>query len=151
MGVNGKIVKCVIFWKRLAVERNGWKFGIRGATCRKCICRVLCISDSPVWGHSVHFVKFSILRFSKGYCSYSFHSISTKLYRKLVLGEDNTGYYFFLLICQISKLYGTLKITYLSYIASLKLGCFHLTKCWADLQGRWAICQKLKLLWHFEF
>ncbi len=39
---------------------------------------------SLVWGHSVHFAKFPMLRFSKGYCSPSFQSISTKFYRKYV-------------------------------------------------------------------
>ena len=35
------------------------------------IYRVLFMSDSliSVWGHSVHFSKFPMLRFSKGYCS----------------------------------------------------------------------------------
>ncbi len=32
-----------------------------------------------VWGNSVHFAKFQIIRFSKGYCSHSFYPISTKL------------------------------------------------------------------------
>ncbi len=41
-------------------------------------------SVSMVWGHSVHFAKFEMLRFSKGYCSPSFHSISTKFYCKHV-------------------------------------------------------------------
>ncbi len=40
-------------------------------------------SMSSIWGHSVHFAKFLVLRFSKhvkvGY-SQSFHGISTKLY-----------------------------------------------------------------------
>ena len=34
-------------------------------------------SVCSVWGHSVHFGKFPILRFSKGYSSPSFHPIST--------------------------------------------------------------------------
>ena len=48
--------------------------------------RVLLMSDFLilVWGHSVHFAKFPMLRFSKGYCSPSFHSISTKFYCKYV-------------------------------------------------------------------
>ncbi len=37
---------------------------------------------SLVWGHSVHFAQFPMLRLSKGYCSHSFHSISPKLYGK---------------------------------------------------------------------
>ncbi len=37
-----------------------------------------------VWGHLVHFVKFPMIRFSKGYCSPSFHSIYTKFYCKYV-------------------------------------------------------------------
>ncbi len=47
MGVNGKILKCVISWKRLIVERNGWKF---------------LWSDylSTGWSHSVHFAKLKL-------------------------------------------------------------------------------------------
>ncbi len=37
---------------------------------------------SSVWGHSVYFAKFPILRFLIGYCSHSFHPMSTKLYGK---------------------------------------------------------------------
>ncbi len=46
---------------------------------------ILFVSDSlySVWGHSVHFAKFQMLRPSKKYCSHSFHSISTKCYEKL--------------------------------------------------------------------
>ena len=40
-------------------------------------------SLSLVWGHSGHCaIKFPLLRFSKGFCSHSFHSISAKLYCK---------------------------------------------------------------------
>ncbi len=82
IGVNGKIVKCAIYWKRLVVERNGWKFGSRGR--RKVMCRVLVVSGhlSSICGHSVRYANFLILTFSKGYCSHSFHPISTKLYGK---------------------------------------------------------------------
>ena len=40
------------------------------------------MSDSlrSLWGHLVHFAKFLMLRFLKGYCFHSFHPISTKLY-----------------------------------------------------------------------
>ena len=55
------------------------------------ICRVLLMSDSLilVWVCSVHFAKFPMLRFSRGYCSHSFYSISTKLYCKYV-GDEGT-------------------------------------------------------------
>ncbi len=52
---------------------------------KNCLCRVLFVSDSLslVWGHWVHLIaEFTMLRFSKGYCSPSFHSVSTKLYIK---------------------------------------------------------------------
>ncbi len=39
-------------------------------------------SLSPVWGYSVHFAKFPVEKFSKGYCSHIFHPISTRLYGK---------------------------------------------------------------------
>ncbi len=53
MGVNGKIMKCAISWKRLTVEQKGWKFGTCGA--RNSICGVPFRSGylSSVWGHSV--------------------------------------------------------------------------------------------------
>ena len=83
-GVNEKILKCAISWKRLIVERKERKFETRGTTVH--ISRVLLMPDSLglVWGHSVQFAKCAMLRFSKGYCSLSFHSISTKLYYKYV-------------------------------------------------------------------
>ncbi len=107
MGLDGKILKCTTSWKRLAIERNEWKFG----TCSplKCVCRVLFVSShlSSVLGHSVHFAEFLMFRFSKGYCC-SFHPISTKLYGK----HDNQGGIVaitLLVICQILKFYGILK------------------------------------------
>ncbi len=82
MRANGKIVKCAIFWKWLTVEQNRWKCGTHSP--RNSICSALSGSGhlSSAWGHSVHFPKFPMLRFSKGYCCHSFHPISTKLYGK---------------------------------------------------------------------
>ncbi len=47
------------------------------------IGRILLMPDSLslVWGHSVHFAKFPMLR---GYCSPRFQSLSTKFYCKHV-------------------------------------------------------------------
>ncbi len=47
-------------------------------------CRVLLMPDSLglVWGHSVHFLKFLILRVSKRYSFNSVHQNSTKLLAK---------------------------------------------------------------------
>ncbi len=86
-------------------------------------CKVLFMSDSlsPVWGHWVHFAKFPMVTYRK-------HVFGAK-YRLLL----------FLAICQILKLYGTMKISYLSYIASIhKLCLFHLAKGQAEPQGPWA-------------
>ncbi len=84
MGVNGK-PKMWNISKRPIVEGNGRKFGTRGTTVH--MCRILLMPGTFNarflefgWGHSVHFAKFSMLRFSKGYCSPSFRSISTKFY-----------------------------------------------------------------------
>ncbi len=95
MGVDGKILKCAISWKQLIVERNGRKF----TTGR--ICRIILMPEclSLVWGHSVHFAKFPILRVSKRYSFNSFHQISTKLHAKY----PNQGLIWaitFLIICQ---------------------------------------------------
>ena len=63
---------------------------------RNFVCWVLLGSGylSSVWGYSVHFAKFLMLRFSKDYCSHGFHPISTKFYGAHVF-QENTGYYFF--------------------------------------------------------
>ncbi len=45
-------------------------------------------SLSSLWGHSVHSAKFTMLRFSEGYCSHSFHLISTKLYDKYAIDGE---------------------------------------------------------------
>ena len=82
MEVNVKILKCAISQKRLIVERNGRQFGTRSTTVH--ILRVLLMPNSLslVWGHSVHFEKFTIPRFSKHYSFNSFHQISNKLQTK---------------------------------------------------------------------
>ncbi len=58
MGVNGKILKYIIFLKQLIVEQKGLKCG----TCSPmyCICRVLFMSYSfsSIWGHPLNFAKF---------------------------------------------------------------------------------------------
>ncbi len=66
------------------------------------------MSDSlcSVWGHSVHFAKFPVLRFSEGYCSHSCHPILTKLYGKY----GNQEYR--LMLPHIKKKYDTLKFLF---------------------------------------
>ena len=70
--------------KRLIVEWSGQKFGTRGPKVH--ICRVRLMPDflSLVWGHSVHFTNFPILRFSILYLSNNFHRIPSKLYENIV-------------------------------------------------------------------
>ncbi len=94
MGVNGKFVNCAVSGKRLTVEWNGWKFGNRSP--------IQGISRGFDWGlgHSVHFAKFTMLRLSNGYCSHSFHPISTKLYGKNG-NYGGIGAITFFAICQI--------------------------------------------------
>ncbi len=96
-------LKCEISQKRLIVEQNGRKFGTRGTTVQ--ICRAVLMPDSAclVWGHSMHFEKFPIPRFSKHYSFNSFHQISTKLHTSIIIGV-NIGYYFFLAVCQKLKI-----------------------------------------------
>ena len=89
MRVNGKMLRCGISWKRLT----------RGPMVY--ICRVLFMLNclSLVWGHSVHFAKFPILRFSKGYPFNRFHHISINLdtkYNNQGLIKPTT----FFVICQ---------------------------------------------------
>ncbi len=116
MGMNGKIA---ITWKRLIVEQNGWKFGTRGPRSCKCLVRFISNSLSSVWHYSVHFAKFPMLRFPKGYWCYSFHPISTKFYRKHLIGGNTVMclcVYVFSGDLPILKVCGTLKLNYLSYI-----------------------------------
>ncbi len=75
------------------------KFGTRGP--KKSICRVIFGSGhlSSVWGHSVHFAIFPMLRFSKGHCPHGFRPISTNFYGQ----HGNQGgiqLLHFLAICQ---------------------------------------------------
>ena len=58
-------LKCEISEKRLIVERNVRKFGTLGTTVH--IRRVLMMPEYLEFGlgHSVHFAKFPIARFSK--------------------------------------------------------------------------------------
>ncbi len=79
-----------------------------------CIYRTLFMSDS--WGHSVRLAKFLMLRSSKAYSSHSFPPISTKLYGMYGY-QGCMGTIAFLAICQKIKFCGTLKISYLRYIA----------------------------------
>ncbi len=96
-------LKCGISPKRLIVERNRRKFGTQGTTVH--ICRVLLMPDSwsLVWGHSVHFAKFPVPRFSKHYSFNSFHQISANCTQsdswhcgilKFFLTQDMQIYYF---------------------------------------------------------
>ena len=133
-----KIIKYAISWKRLAVEQNGWKIG----TCfpANCICKILLGSGTlnSFWDHSVHFENFSMLRFSKGCCSPSFHPILT-LQKACIRGR-------YRLI--IVKTYGTLKISHLSYFTSIHkavLVSFGKRSIWADRQGPWASCSSLHI------
>ncbi len=56
--------------------------------------------------HLVHFAKFAMLRFSKGYCSPSFHPVSTKLYEGMVI----RGKYLFCQSAVLKTFYITLGI-----------------------------------------
>ena len=108
-GIDGKILKCAISWKRLIVERNGRKFAILGTTVHIGTILLMPSSLSLVWGHSVHFAEFPILRFSKHNSFNSFHQISTKLHTKY----HNQGLITLLLTWRSGKsekFYGTLKI-----------------------------------------
>ena len=80
MGVNGKIMKMWNILKTVDRRAKQMKFRTRGP--RNSICRVLFrLGDlSSVWGHSLHFPKFPMLRLSKRYCAHSFHPLS-KPYR----------------------------------------------------------------------
>ncbi len=61
---------------------------------------------SSVWGHSVHFAKFPMLRFSKD-----------KVFMQVQPNPTTESMYSWL--CQILEVYGPLKIFYLSQIASI--------------------------------
>ncbi len=105
-------LKCGISQKRLIVERNGRTFGTRGTTVH--ICRVLLMPDSLslVWVHSVHFAKFSILRFSNTTSPAIFigshpNCMSSLLTMQLIAYHE--GYYSSWQSAMFYQLYGTLK------------------------------------------
>ncbi len=52
-------------WKRLIIERNGWKFGTRGPRNSICMIRFGSGLFSSLWGHSMHYAKFLVFRFQK--------------------------------------------------------------------------------------
>ncbi len=142
-------MKCAISWKWLTIEQNGWKFGTSGP--RNSLCRVIFGSGhlSSVWGHSVHFAKFPMLRFSKGYCCPSFHPNSTKHYWK----QGNQGRIqaiTILAICQIIKVYGTLKISYLSYIASIHKSILVSSDKWSSRASRPWVFGSLGFFFFFQ-
>ncbi len=100
-----------------------------------------------VWGHSVHFAKFPILRFSKHYSFNSFHQISTKLDTRY---HNHTGCHFL----KVSR--HSVHFTKFPILQFLKLSSspnFHPIHP-NFMQGIVIIqavtCQKLQKLWHFE-
>ena len=146
MEVNGKIIKCAVSWKQLALEPNGWKFGTHSP--RNSTCRVLFGSDhlSSVWGDSVHFAKFPMLTFSKGYYSRSFHPISTKPHRKHVYSGKIQGITYSSYLPKFKSTWrfeDKLPQLHCRYITSIhKLTWFLLAKGQAERQGPWASCIK---------
>ena len=109
MGVDEKILKCAIFWERLIVEWNGWKLGLA----------VLGIAYVRYTFH-IWFFEFSLGSVG-ALCTISY----VKIFKRLLLSyffiqfqptlhkACNQGKYRLLLIlviCQILKVYVTLKI-----------------------------------------
>ncbi len=64
--------------------------GTQGAMYCICTCRVLFMSDSlsSVWGHSVHFAKFRMLRFSKGTLKRSYLSNIAIIHKAKLVSSD---------------------------------------------------------------
>ncbi len=91
MGVNGKILKCAISWKRLIVERNEKKWNSGSYV----------MSDylSSVWGHLVHFAKCAMLKIFKRLLLPQFlFSFNQNCYK--YVGHDGIDAITFLAICQ---------------------------------------------------
>ena len=87
-GVNREIVKCAISWKRRIVGRIGRKFRARGTMY--CTCMVFFMFEFSFWSFGT-LCNFPMLRYSKGLCSPSFHSISTKLIVIMFVRTECTG------------------------------------------------------------
>ena len=86
-----------------------------------------------------------MLTFSKVYCCPSFHPIWTNFIESMV---GRIQAITFLAICQILKIYGTLKITYLSYIASIHKSMLVSFDIWSSRASRpLALSFTLKLDW----
>ena len=117
------------------------KLPIRGPM--QCICRLLFMSDSlsSIQGHSVHFAKFPMLIFSKGYCSHRFYPISTKLYGKHGNQVGIQAIDFWGSRPSFKNIHGTLTISHLSYSFNIrKLYWFLLTKGQTVRQDPWVSC-----------
>ncbi len=100
MGVNEKVVKCAISWKRLIVERSEWKFGTHGSASCIYVRYFSCIS---LW------FQFGVIR-----CTFQKFSsdFNQTLWKVWLSGEMQA--IALLAICQIKKIYITLKyfVTY---------------------------------------
>ena len=73
---------CIVLKMAGMKVQNWWNFGTSGR--RSYICTIpfivhMSYSPSSGWNHLVHFGKFLMWRFSKGYCSHSFHPFSVQL------------------------------------------------------------------------
>ena len=145
---------------------NGRKFGTHSPM--NCICRVLFMTDSlsSLWGHSVYLARLPMWRFSKGYCSHSFHPFSTKLYGKYGHQGGIQAITFWPSAKFTKKNYGTLK-----FLLTQNHVVLEISKCYSPVVFIWfqpnfmrtlaiimecslllflEIGRVLKLLWHFE-
>ena len=91
------------------------------------LCHTPCVQFE---GHSVHFAKFYMLRFSKYHSS--FHLIPTKLLYEMYSNQGGIQAITFFAICQIQITYGTLKIDFLSYCAISHKPI--LVSCWQQVK-----------------
>ncbi len=84
MGVNGKTLRYGISWKRADLRAK--RAEIWDSDPKVYICRILFMPDclSLVWGHSVHFAKFPIPRFSKRYSNH-FHQFQLNFTRSIII------------------------------------------------------------------
>ncbi len=145
MGVNGKISKKLKILK-MADRRAKWMKICDSWSSRTAYvlggCFTCQILFNSVWGHSVHFTKFLMVRFSKGYSSPSFHSISFKpFYGKYMYGNIGVArrVYVFWLSAKFKQFTAVWRqVISATLPLTINLSWFHLAKGQAEHQGPWA-------------
>ncbi len=128
MGVNGEILKCIISWKRLIVERNGWNLilaALGTAYAGWIFCFILWVYFGVI---RCTFGKIPTLRFSE----LLLPQFSSN-YSQTLLYVGNEGIYAITLFCDLrnfKKFYGILKMLLIQDHMGLEMSKCYSTMTW---------------------